>query len=294
MLGAACLLTLTVGAAGPSFAPLRPSLDEIQVATSTLGRVSVLPRRPAAAFAELHRRAPELRPVVLERALVAAYAARRVGFGRHRPFLVVIDHSLPSDARRLWVFNLRTRRLVRRERVAHGEGSGEDRPLYWSNGVDSRASSLGLFVTRETYRGRRGHSLRLIGLDPGHNDRAYRRSLVFHGAGYMTETFRNTHGGVFGQSHGCPALDPAVSREVIDLLEGGTLVFVHGPDPRWLRESSWLQGRVPAGLRAWPGPRAPRVSQAPQVNRAPAQEGGAAHTTANLDQSELPTTLPGT
>ena len=215
------------------------------MATSTLGRVSILPTRPAAAFAELQARAPGLNPVVLERALVAAYTARRVGFGRRRPFLTVIDHSLPSDARRMWVFNLRTRRLVRQERVAHGEGSGVARPLRWSNGVDSRASSLGLFVTRETYRGRRGHSLRMIGLDPGHNHRAYRRSLVFHGAGYMTDTYRNTHGGIFGRSHGCPALDPAVSREVIDILEGGSLVFVHGPDPKWLRDSAWAPRACP-------------------------------------------------
>lgn len=255
MLGAAHLLVLTLGTPSLAFAPLSPSLTEVRAATTWLGRAPSMPRRSVKAFLRLHEQAPELDPLVLERALVAAYTARRVGFGRRRPFLTVIDHALPSDARRMWIFDLRKRTLVRRERVAHGEGSGGARPRRWSNGLDSRASSLGLFVTRETYRGRRGRSLRLIGLDPGFNDGAYGRSIVIHGAAYMTETYRNTHGGEFGRSHGCPALDPAVSREVIDTLKGGSLVFVHGPDPGWLRSSPWLQARVPKGLRSWPGRR---------------------------------------
>lgn len=189
--------------------------------------------------------------MVLERALVAAQTARRHGFGRRKPFLTVIDYALPSSARRLWVFDLSTQRLLFRERVAHGRGTGAEFAERASNRDGSLASSVGLFVTREVFRGRRGRSLRLIGLEPGFNDAAFRRAIIVHGAPYMSEAYRREHGR-FGQSKGCPALDPAVSDAVIDTIAGGSLLFIHLDDPAWLTRSAWLRGERPPRLRARP------------------------------------------
>lgn len=195
--------------------------------------------------------APDVDPEVLELALISSSTARRFGFGRRKPFLTVIDYARPTSERRLWVFDLRTRQLIFREHVAHGRGTGTEHAERWSNREGSQASSVGLFVTREVFRGRRGLSLRLIGLEPGFNDRAFERGIVMHGAPYMGERYRSDHGS-FGQSHGCPALDHKVARKVIDVISGGSLLFIHMKDPGWREHSEWLAGRRPRLLRAQP------------------------------------------
>lgn len=223
--------------------------------------------------------APDVRPIVLERALTAAYAARRRGFGTRRPFLTVIDYGKPTSERRLWVFDLATKRLVFREHVAHGKGTGGETAERVSNRGGSLASSVGLFVTREVFRGSRGRSLRLVGLEPGFNDQAFKRAIIVHGAPYMSRAYLREHGR-FGQSHGCPALDPEVTDAVIETLAGGSLLFIHMDDPSWLAGSAWLRGEAPRRLRArayrgaraaGPDAQAKRPGPAP---RAPSGGGG--------------------
>ena len=91
-------------------------------------------------------------------------------------------------------------------------------------------SSLGLFVTRDSYVGSNGYSLRLDGLDPGLNDHALARAIVIHGAPYVSESIAALQGRL-GRSWGCPAVSPSVARPLIDLIKGGSVVFVYGkPD----------------------------------------------------------------
>lgn len=120
--------------------------------------------------------------------------------------------------------------------VSHGRESGLRRAMAFSNVPGSRQSSLGLFRTDETYFGRHGYSLRLVGLEPGVNDLAYERGIVVHGADYATPKFASKHGRL-GRSWGCPALDPAVHRDVIDTIRNGTALFAYYPDRRWLTSS---------------------------------------------------------
>ena len=89
--------------------------------------------------------------------------------------LAVIDYSLPSTTPRLWVFDLAGQKLLFKELVSHGRGSGGARAHQFSNIPESHQSSLGLFRTLNPYQGRNGYSLRLEGLEPGINDRAYER-----------------------------------------------------------------------------------------------------------------------
>jgi hypothetical protein len=176
---------------------------------------------------------------VFELGLRAAGCAVRSGAIAAPSTLTVIDYSRPSTAKRLWVFDLRSRTLLYEELVAHGQGSGENLATLFSNEPETHTSSLGLYLTQDTYVGRNGYSLRLIGLDQGFNDRARERAIVMHGAAYVSEDVVKARGRL-GRSWGCPALREGVAREVIDRVRGSGLVFAYYPDRKWLESSKYL------------------------------------------------------
>jgi hypothetical protein len=172
-------------------------------------------------------------------------AAERDGKSRgyfDKPILTVIDYSLPSTERRLWVLDLDSGEVLFHELVAHGRNSGENFAVAFSNLDGSKQSSLGLYRTGDTYEGKHGYSLRLSGLEPGVNDRARERAIVMHAADYATPEFAEEHGRL-GRSWGCPALDPRVHHRVIDTIKGGTALFAYYPDDAWLGESKFLDDR---------------------------------------------------
>jgi L,D-transpeptidase catalytic domain len=163
-----------------------------------------------------------------------------------QPILTLIDYSRPSTVPRLWVLDLAGGVVRFRTLVAHGRGSGLARAVAFSNLPGSKQSSLGLFRTGETYDGTHGYSLRLEGLEAGVNNLAYPRNIVIHGADYATPAFASRHGRL-GRSWGCPALDPAVHRDVIDAIRDHTALFAYYPDARWLASSPYLQCGAPHG-----------------------------------------------
>jgi len=172
-------------------------------------------------------------------ALAAAGCAVHAGAVTDPSTLTIIDYSKPSTAERLWVFDLHTNALLYQELVAHGQGSGDNFSRAFSNEPETHRSSLGLFVTQDTYIGKNGYSLRLNGLDTGFNDRARERAIVMHGAPYVSAAFARAQGRL-GRSWGCPALSDDVARTVIDKIKDGGLVFAYYPDPQWLRSSKYL------------------------------------------------------
>ena len=178
-------------------------------------------------------------PRVFDLALGAARCAIRSGAIADPSTLTVIDYSKPSTDKRLWVFDLRSRELLYEELVAHGQGSGDNLATLFSNQPDTHASSLGLFLTDDTYVGRNGYSLRLTGLDEGFNHRARERAIVMHGAPYVSEDFVKKNGRL-GRSWGCPALREGVAREVIDRVRGSGILFAYYPDQDWLESSRYL------------------------------------------------------
>ena len=178
------------------------------------------------------------RPQVMELARKSWECARRAG-EVDGSLLTVIDYSLPSTAKRLWVMDMARNRVLWHELVAHGENSGDLEAVSFSNQPGSRRSSLGLFRTEDIYRGRHGASLRLEGLEPGINDNAMDRAVVIHGASYVSSRVVAAYGRL-GRSWGCPALDRRVSRPIIDRIQGGSAVFAYYPDPRWLARSRFL------------------------------------------------------
>ena len=182
---------------------------------------------------------------VFELALNAAQCAVRSGAVADPSTLTVIDYSKPSTEKRLWVFDLRSHDLLYEELVAHGRGSGDNLANVFSNDPDTHASSLGLFLTEDTYVGKNGYSLRLKGLDEGFNHRAGERAIVIHGAAYVSEEFVKQNGRL-GRSWGCPALREGVAREVIDRVRGSGIVFSYYPNQDWLESSKYLND-CPAG-----------------------------------------------
>jgi hypothetical protein len=175
---------------------------------------------------------------VFELALTSAQHA--VALGDADPeTLTVIDFSRPSTQVRMWVYDLRERKLLFEERVAHGRNSGFDRPTKFSNEPDSNMSSIGLYRAAEAYIGKHGYSLRLDGLERGFNDRARERAIVIHGAEYVNEKVAQAQGRL-GRSLGCPAVRPEIARKLIDALRDGGLVFAYYPDTRWLNTSKYL------------------------------------------------------
>ncbi|MGE5230946.1 MAG: murein L,D-transpeptidase catalytic domain family protein [Deltaproteobacteria bacterium] len=170
-----------------------------------------------------------LRPQVLRLALEAHARAEQRG-ETASALLTVIDYTRPSRERRLWVLDLARDSVLERTLVAHGRRTGENLAERFSNRPGSLESSLGTFVTGESYSGKNGYSLRLRGLDRGLNDNAEARAIVIHGAWYATRDFIAKVGRL-GRSEGCPALDPAVARRVIDRIKGGTVIFAYYPDP---------------------------------------------------------------
>ena len=204
-------------------------------------------RRPKADAARSADRAAEYAEIgtldrdVLDLALGAASCAIRAGAVDAPRTLTVIDYSKPSSEERLWVFDLKSRELLYEELVAHGQGTGANIAMKFSNNDESHQTSLGLFVTDVTYVGKNGYSLRLDGLDKGYNDRARERAIVMHGAPYVSEAFVKANGRL-GRSWGCPAVSDVVARELIDRVKGGGLVFAYYPDAEWLKTSKYLGG----------------------------------------------------
>jgi hypothetical protein len=213
--------------------------------TTLTAALLVLSPLPARALPDSHRAppldrtlarlAPRADPAVLNlaaRALSCASAnARR---------LAVIDYSLPSTERRLWVFDLARRRLLFEEFVSHGRGSGDVQASLFTNEPESYQSSLGLFRTLDSYQGHNGYSLRLEGLEPGINDLAYQRAIVIHGADYVSTSFI-ARTGRLGRSQGCPAVRKAVTRRLIDSIKGDQYLFTDYPDRKWLATSPLLR-----------------------------------------------------
>lgn len=178
--------------------------------------------------AQLERLAPHADPVAIELALGAMECAQAHGEGAAATRLTVIDYSKPSLTPRLWVFDLARDQLLFEEYVAHGRNSGDNYARDFSNADGSLKTSLGLFLTADTYQGGNGYSLRLKGLDHGLNDRAYERAIVVHGAPYVDPVAGKAQGRL-GRSYGCPALRPAVAASVIDAIKGGNFVFSYFP-----------------------------------------------------------------
>lgn len=185
----------------------------------------------------LGQAAPQLDKKVLKMALVAYNKASDKGAVK-KPVLTVIDYSLPSSKQRMWIFDVSKERLLYNTYVAHGTNSGMSTPNHFSNKMSSRETSLGTYVTKDTYIGSKGLSLNLQGLERGFNDNAYNRRVVIHGAWYVEPDFIKKTGRA-GRSWGCPSIAQTLAKPVINTIKNGSVVFAYYPDKYYLSHSGY-------------------------------------------------------
>lgn len=154
----------------------------------------------------------------------------------NKPLLTIIDFSKPSTDKRLWVIDLESRKVLFNTFVAHGRNSGNVIPTKFSNRCESFESSLGFYKTGSTYSGKHGLSLKLHGLEDGINDQAERRSIVMHGADYVSERFI-ANSGRLGRSQGCPAVSMQIHKELINFIKDQTCLFIYHTDTTYFKQS---------------------------------------------------------
>ncbi len=140
----------------------------------------------------------------------------------------IIDFSRPSSQKRLFIIDLSQYRVLFNTLVAHGRNTGRELALSFSNNPSSYKSSPGFYITRETYEGHNGYSLKLEGIERGINDKACQRGIVIHGAPYVNEALANAQGYI-GRSQGCPAVPMSLSGPIINSIKNGTCVFIYHP-----------------------------------------------------------------
>lgn len=154
-------------------------------------------------------------------------------------YLTICDFSQPSAKKRFYIIDVESKELIRHTYVAHGRNSGGLYATNFSNKPQSLQSSLGFYVTADTYFGGHGLSLNLKGMDPGFNDNAYQRRIVMHGASYATKSFiqQNKY---LGRSFGCPAVPQHESAEIINSIKNGTCLFIYHPSKNYVQNSKIL------------------------------------------------------
>lgn len=160
-------------------------------------------------------------------ALEGFYSLKENGIIK-KDVLTIIDYSLSSKVKRMWIIDLTENKIIMNSLVSHGKKSGEDYANDFSNLNESNKSSLGFFATGEVYQGKHGLSLKLDGLQEGINDTARQRSIVVHGAEYVSEDFIKNHNRL-GKSQGCPAVPVELSKKIIQIIKDKSCLFIYHP-----------------------------------------------------------------
>lgn len=158
--------------------------------------------------------------------------------------LVIIDYTKPSNEERFYVLDLNKKKLVYSTRVAHSKNSGLEIPLEFSDDPNSYQSSLGFFLTLGEYNGAYGYSLRLKGLEENINANAESRAIVIHGGNIVDDEYIKKYG-FAGRSLGCPVLPAALTKEIVNYIKHGRVLFIYGNDEEYIEESLYLSKLAP-------------------------------------------------
>ena len=158
--------------------------------------------------------------------------------------LVIIDYTKPSNEERFYVLDLNMKKLVYSTRVAHSKNSGLEIPLEFSDDPNSYQSSLGFFLTLGEYNGAYGYSLRLKGLEENINANAESRAIVIHGGDIVDDEYIKKFG-FAGRSLGCPVLPTALTKEIVNYIKHGRVLFIYGNDEEYIEESLYLSKLAP-------------------------------------------------
>lgn len=181
--------------------------------------------------------------VVFDYAMIGYNSLKAKGMLGNSQILSIIDFSAPSSKKRLYVLDMKNYRLLYHTYTSHGRNSGTVNTLYFSNEPESFKSSVGFYVTGGTYEGKHGYSLKLKGYESGFNDKAEERAIVMHSADYVSEALIKQQGYI-GRSLGCPALAPAIYKEVIQKIKNRSCLFMYGNHGGYIENSRMLKQKI--------------------------------------------------
>lgn len=214
-----------------SFSPNKPKLPEpksIKTVLYAKAVTSSLDAKIEEVYNSLHSNEfgiPKLESFT--EALKGFYLLKEKGLVQ-KNILTLVDFSLSSSTKRLWVIDLTTNTILYNSLVAHGRNTGDDFASSFSNAAESYKSSLGFYSTGEIYNGKHGMSLKLDGLEKGINDNARNRGVVMHAADYVSNSFvKNNHR--LGRSQGCPAVPVELSKDIINAIKNKSCFFIYHP-----------------------------------------------------------------
>lgn len=174
-----------------------------------------------------------LRFEVFRKALVGFQNLKQMGKAASgKSILSIVDFTKSSSAKRLWIIDLKSKKVLFNTLVAHGRNTGQDKATKFSNTPNSYMSSLGFYLTANTYYGKHGLSLRMQGMDDDYNSNAMARAIVVHGADYVSEDFVRQYGRL-GRSLGCPSVPRALSKDIINTIKERTVYYIHGNDSNY-------------------------------------------------------------
>ncbi|HWB26213.1 MAG TPA: murein L,D-transpeptidase catalytic domain family protein [Chitinophagaceae bacterium] len=222
-----------------SFIPTKANHETVK-AVVTHTNVSMVSKY-AAIYDSLHLNVPNLSREAFIDALEGYNYLLSQGKLRNAGILSIVDFTLPSSVKRLFVIDLNNAALLFNTYVSHGRNSGKLMADEFSNAPNSFKSSLGFYVTSNTYKGKHGYSLRLEGEEQGINDNALNRGIVMHCANYVTENFIRQQGYI-GRSEGCPAVPPNMYKPIINTIKDGSCLFMYSPDKYYISHSPILNG----------------------------------------------------
>ncbi len=189
----------------------------------------------------------QLEGIVNYNAFEEAYIGYKTITDRKKDLITLIDFTKPSTEERLYVLDIKEKRLLFSSYVSHGRNSGDNYATSFSNEMNSYQSSLGFFVTENTYMGKNGYSLVLNGLEKGINDRAKERAIVIHGAAYSNPSVVSSMGRL-GRSHGCPALPVKMNGPIINTIKDGSVVFIYANNDDYAKRSAFLSQKKMVAL----------------------------------------------
>jgi hypothetical protein len=221
-----------LGILSSSFSGLRP-VDNSGLVRASISPIIDLYTKAALLYERLNLEEKGLSKEAFEKAYKGYEYLRENEVLDQPDYLTICDFSQSSKQKRMYIIDMSKDTLLMNTYVAHGHNSGGEYATRFSNKLSSKQSSLGFYVTKNTYRGEHGLSLRVEGLEPGINDKAYRRAIVLHGANYIGNGFT-------GRSYGCPAVPSKESKTIINTIKNGTCLFIYHPQKKYLQNSKIL------------------------------------------------------
>lgn len=222
-----------------SFVPAKKSNIVSVKATKVAATVVNTVNKYASLYDSLHLNVAGLSKEAFNKAVAGYTYLLAQGKIKNDGILSIVDFTKPSSMKRLFVIDLEKALVLFNTYVSHGRNSGGEMASTFSNDANSFKSSLGFYITGDTYKGKHGYSLKLEGEEQGINDNAFNRGIVMHSAQYVTENFIKMKGYI-GRSQGCPAVPPNMYKPIIEKIKDGSCLFMYSPDKYYMSHSAIL------------------------------------------------------